>query len=227
MMQGQNPVACADEISTGLDAAVTYDICNSIVTFAKAAKTTRIVSLLQPGPETFSLFDEVILLSEGMCVYAGPIEEAVAYFESLGYKQPATMDVADFLQSIPTADGVMLFDGDSSSYDEHLTAEQFREAFRKSAQYEKIMNELETPYAVSWMGMDAVGGGDAKAMVPEEFKKSFQNSFCKALNLNLQRHIVLWKRDYGFIIGKAFENIGMAVATGVSIVSVCWKLSQR
>jgi len=23
---GQNPVACADEISTGLDAAVTYDI---------------------------------------------------------------------------------------------------------------------------------------------------------------------------------------------------------
>lgn len=27
MMVGQNPVACADEISTGLDAAVTYDIC--------------------------------------------------------------------------------------------------------------------------------------------------------------------------------------------------------
>ena len=26
MMVGQNPVACADEISTGLDAAVTYDI---------------------------------------------------------------------------------------------------------------------------------------------------------------------------------------------------------
>jgi ABC-type multidrug transport system ATPase subunit len=26
MMIGQNPVACADEISTGLDAAVTYDI---------------------------------------------------------------------------------------------------------------------------------------------------------------------------------------------------------
>lgn len=26
MMVGQNPVACADEISTGLDAAITYDI---------------------------------------------------------------------------------------------------------------------------------------------------------------------------------------------------------
>ena len=60
MMQGANPVACADEFSTGLDSAVTYDIAFSIVRFAKAAKTTRIVSLLQPGPETFSLFDEVI-----------------------------------------------------------------------------------------------------------------------------------------------------------------------
>jgi ABC-type multidrug transport system ATPase subunit len=49
MMQGQNPVACADEISTGLDAAVTHDIVHSIVIFAKKAMTTRIISLLQPG----------------------------------------------------------------------------------------------------------------------------------------------------------------------------------
>ena len=214
-MQGQNAVACADEISTGLDAAVTYDICQSIVTFAKAAKTTRIVSLLQPGPETFSLFDEVILLAEGMCVYAGPIVEVVAYFESLGYKQPATMDVADFLQSIPTPDGAMLFDKDSSPHDEHLTAEQLADAFQKSPQYERITKALNGPYMVDWRGGNTGGGEHGKAMVPEEFKKPFQNSFCKALTLNLHRHLVLWKRDYGFIIGKAFENIGMAVATGM------------
>jgi ABC-type multidrug transport system ATPase subunit len=211
MMQGQNAVACADEISTGLDAAVTYDICNSIVTFAKAAKTTRIVSLLQPGPETFSLFDEVVLLSEGMVVYAGPIVEVVAYFESLGYIQPSTMDVADFLQSIPTSDGTMLFDKDSSPYDEHLTAAEFAEAFKKSPQYQRISRDLNRPYAVSWKGRDG------ESSVPEQFKKPFQNSFCRALNLNLHRHLVLWKRDYGFIIGKAFENIGMAVATGGSL----------
>ena len=37
MLVGQSPVACADEISTGLDAAVTYDICHSMVRFAKVA----------------------------------------------------------------------------------------------------------------------------------------------------------------------------------------------
>lgn len=210
MMQGQNAVACADEISTGLDAAVTHDICRSIVTFAKAAQTTRIVSLLQPGPETFSLFDEIVLLSEGLCVYAGPIAEVVDYFESLGYIQPATMDVADFLQSIPTSDGTMLFDKDISPYEEHLTATEFAEAFKNSPQYARIAEELNGPYPVSWKGRDS------KSSVPEEFKKPFQNSFCTALNLNLQRHLVLWKRDYGFIIGKTFENIGMAAATGMS-----------
>ena len=100
-MQGDPspPVACADEISTGLDAAVTFDICQSIVNYSKLLKTTRIVSLLQPGPETFTLFDEIVLLSEGFLIYAGPVEDVVEYFESLGYALPATVDVADFLQS--------------------------------------------------------------------------------------------------------------------------------
>ena len=84
-MQGNPPVACADEISTGLDAAVAYDICKSIVDYSKAVKTTRIVSLLQPGPETFALFDEVIVMSEGYVVYAGPVEEVVDHFESLDF----------------------------------------------------------------------------------------------------------------------------------------------
>ena len=60
-------------------APLTY-VCSSfssIVNFAKAAGTTRLVSLLQPGPETFSLFDEVILLAEGHLIYSGPIDEVV------------------------------------------------------------------------------------------------------------------------------------------------------
>ena len=55
----------------------TFSCFSSIVNFAKAAGTTRLVSLLQPGPETFSLFDEVILLAEGHLIYSGPIDEVV------------------------------------------------------------------------------------------------------------------------------------------------------
>jgi len=223
MMQGQNPVACADEISTGLDAAVTRDIVNSIVTFAKAAKTTRIISLLQPGPETFSLFDEVIILAEGHVIFTGPIEEAGDYFAGLGYKQPPTMDVADFLQSIPTPDGNMLFDSSSSPADEHYTSEGFAKAFKESEQYKKIAAELDSVSPHAWTSTTAEGGDEetgtsneegAPKCVPKEFTVGYQNSFWGSTMLNLKRHFTLWKRDKGFIIGKAFENVGMAVATG-------------
>eukprot|EP00957_Ditylum_brightwellii_P089335 6801902-Ditylum_brightwellii.AAC.1 len=65
MMMANNPVACVDEILTGLDTAATCDIIRSIVAFTKAAMTTQIVALLQPGLETFSQFDEVIVLAKG------------------------------------------------------------------------------------------------------------------------------------------------------------------
>lgn len=213
MMQDQNPVACADEISTGLDAAVTYDIVHSIVTFAKAARTTRVVALLQPGPETFCLFDEVILLAKGFVIYAGPIDEVVEYFESLGYKQSSTIDVADFLQLIPTPDGAMLFDAASSPEDKHFTAEGFASAFAQSDRYKKIIAELDSASPYDWTKPKS-NGSSAVNGVPPAFKIKYQNSFLKTTRLNLNRHFTLWKRDKAFIIGKLFENIGMAVATG-------------
>jgi ABC-2 type transporter len=207
MMQDQNPVACADEISTGLDAAVTFDIVHSIVTFAKAAKTTRVVSLLQPGPETFCLFDEVILLAKGYVIYAGPINQVVEYFESLGYKQSSTVDVADFLQLIPTPDGEMLFDSVSSPVNEHYNAEGFATAFAQSNRFKEIMLELESASPFDWTKPESNG-------IPKAFTIRYQNTFMRTMQLNLLRHFTLWRRDKAFIIGKLFENIGMAVATG-------------
>ena len=59
---------------------------------------TFVVSLLQPPPETFANFDELILLSEGKIIYSGPVDEVIEHFSSLGYEIPERMDVADWLQ---------------------------------------------------------------------------------------------------------------------------------
>lgn len=58
----------------------------------------RIVSLLQPPPETVALFDEIILLDKGRILFAGPTDEVIGHFQSLGYTQPERMDPADWLQ---------------------------------------------------------------------------------------------------------------------------------
>ena len=59
--------------------------------------TIRIVSLLQPPPETVALFDEIILIDSGAVIFAGPVDEVVGHFESLGYNLPERTDVADWL----------------------------------------------------------------------------------------------------------------------------------
>lgn len=56
------------------------------------------MALLQPPPEVFNLFDDVLLLSEGQVVYHGPREEVMPFFNSLGFDIPPRKGVADFLQ---------------------------------------------------------------------------------------------------------------------------------
>lgn len=58
------------------------------------------MALLQPSPEVFELFDDVLLLSEGACVFHGLRESALPFFESQGFRCPPRMPVPGFLQNI-------------------------------------------------------------------------------------------------------------------------------
>ena len=189
--------------------------------FAKAAGTTRLVSLLQPGPETFSLFDEVILLAEGQLIYAGPIDQVVDYFGSLGYRQPNTMDVADFVQSIATPDGEMMFNAEESPNNEHYTASSFAEAFRSSQRHQDIISELSSPLQCDWSSKqqlevideenpspDADNSNNNNGL-PDTIRQPYMNSFGTSIKLIVKRNLTLLKRDKEFLIGKTVENFGM------------------
>lgn len=91
-----------DNISTGLDSSTTYQIVNCIKQSIHIFNKTAIISLLQPPPETFELFDDIILLSEGRIVYQGPREYVLPFFESMGFKCPERKGVADYLQEVST-----------------------------------------------------------------------------------------------------------------------------
>ena len=91
---------CMDEISTGLDASVTYDICASIRAWAREMRGTVIIALLQPTPEVYGLFDDVLLMREGSVVYHGERKTLPSYLSGLGFPPPAGgegADIADWL----------------------------------------------------------------------------------------------------------------------------------
>lgn len=89
-----------DEISTGLDSSTTFQIVKCLQQIVHLTEATILISLLQPAPETFDLFDDIILLSEGQIVYQGPREYVVEFFESCGFKSPERKGTADFLQEV-------------------------------------------------------------------------------------------------------------------------------
>ncbi|KAJ4705159.1 Pleiotropic drug resistance ABC transporter [Melia azedarach] len=100
MLVGPAKVLLMDEISTGLDSATTFQICKFMKQMVHIMDVTMAISLLQPAPETYDLFDDVILLSEGHIVYQGPRENVLEFFEHMGFKCPERKGVADFLQEV-------------------------------------------------------------------------------------------------------------------------------
>ena len=63
-------------------------------------QATILTALLQPQPEAYDLFDDVLLMAEGSIIYHGPREDIVPFFESCGFKCPERKGVPDFLQEV-------------------------------------------------------------------------------------------------------------------------------
>ncbi|GMF44081.1 unnamed protein product [Phytophthora lilii] len=99
---GMKYMTLMDEISTGLDSATTFDIITTQRSIAKTLGKTVVISLLQPSPEIFALFDSVLILNAGEVMYHGPRDQALPYFESLGFHCPPHRDTADFLLDLGT-----------------------------------------------------------------------------------------------------------------------------
>jgi ABC-type multidrug transport system ATPase subunit len=232
MVVSPTPVFCGDEISNGLDAASTFSIVNSLMYFAHLLHRVRVISLLQPSPETVSLFDEIILLSDGQVLYAGPVDDVEDYFGNLGYRAPDSMDVADFLQVLSTPEGGELFDPDESDRDAPYTLVELAQVFRESYEFQRIKDAQTEPWHETWE-LDKQNDQDASA-TPLKLKREYANSGLRAMWLNLVRNMIIWSRDKRFLIANSVKNLIMGVSVGgvffqttkpVSIYGVLFQLN--
>lgn len=220
MYMTRNPVLCCDEISTGLDAASTFDMIQMILYFGRRRELTRVISLLQPSPNTFSLFDEVILLAEGMLLYSGPILEVQDYFAGIGYAAPEFMDCADFLQMISSGEGASLYDPPSEIRDVRPNAPTLSELadLYRGSQYAKRTEEtLKTPPKYLWTSSDLALRKSAVVSgvgVSRAVKRRYANNFFRSTWLILIRFLKLWFRDRRVIFAGTVKNVAMGVSVG-------------
>ncbi|KAK9289059.1 hypothetical protein L1049_017530 [Liquidambar formosana] len=146
MIVGPTKALFMDEISNGLDSSTTFQIVTCLQQLVHITDATVLVSLLQPAPETFDLFDEVILMAEGKIVYHGPCSHALKFFEDCGFKCPERKGIADFLQEVISRKDQAQYWYPTDLPYSYVSVEQFSETFKASYKGENLNKELSEPY---------------------------------------------------------------------------------
>ncbi|KAH7652107.1 Sulfate-transporting ATPase protein [Dioscorea alata] len=146
MLVGPAKALFMDEISTGLDSSTTFQIINSIRQSVHILGGTAVISLLQPAPETYELFDDIILLSDGRIVYQGPRENVIEFFESMGFRCPERKGIADFLQEVTSKKDQRQYWSRSDETYQFISVKEFADSFQSFHVGHRLQEELSAPF---------------------------------------------------------------------------------
>ncbi|XP_019101287.1 PREDICTED: ABC transporter G family member 34-like [Camelina sativa] len=146
MLVGPATALFMDEISTGLDSSTTFQICKFMRQLVHIADVTMVISLLQPAPETFELFDDIILLSEGHVVYQGARDNVLEFFEYMGFQCPERKGVADFLQEVTSKkDQEQYWNRREQPYS-YVSVSDFSSGYNSFHTGQQLASEFRVPY---------------------------------------------------------------------------------
>lgn len=218
VLVGPARVFMGDEISTGLDSRTTYDVVRYLRGWVRALNGTAALALLQPTPETFELFDDVILISAGVVVYNGTREGVLPFFASLGFHCPERCGVAEFMQEVTTATDQQKYwahpGGQEYSF---VTAAAMEQAFAKTEAARETAKHLAAPYRPP-------NGDDRLATIPLP-THTYGASYTDMWKANGVRASKLQSRRKLFIYVRWFQVTLMSVVTGTLYVAVRGKNS--
>ncbi|XP_023526225.1 pleiotropic drug resistance protein 1-like isoform X1 [Cucurbita pepo subsp. pepo] len=201
MLVGPARALFMDEISTGLDSSTTFQIVNSLRQCVHILKGTAVLSLLQPAPETYELFDDIILLSDGQIVYQGPRDQVLHFFETMGFVCPERKGVADFLQEVTSKKDQEQYWKNKEEPYSFITPSEFCEAFQSFHVGRELGDELAIPFDKS--------KSHRAALTTHKYGVGKR----QLLKACFSREILLMKRNSFVYIFKLFQLFVMALVT--------------
>lgn len=226
MVTADRPVSFMDEISTGLDSATLFSIIKWFRHAAIAFNKCSVISLLQPPPETFQLFDDVIMIAEGIVFYHGPVSDVLSFFSDLGFKCPSRKDVPSFLLEITTPAGQMLYANNrlrerfgfpssnelgedslvrsSKIREQFMSVEEMSKKFWEENKHGRAMKELlKKPIEPSSCHPLSLETKDRYALSPWQ-----------SISVTTHRQFTLVMRDKVLLKGRMMQTIVLGLITG-------------
>ncbi|KAF8321131.1 putative ABC multidrug transporter [Clavulina sp. PMI_390] len=173
------PVILWDSPSRGLDASTALEYVRTLRAMTDSSGLTTLMSLYQAGNQIYELFDKVMVIAAGYCIYWGPLQEARPYFEKLGFECPPGQNISDYLTGVTVSTERKIFDAVSADPARMrglpLSPEEFLAAYEKSDIARRMRRELE----------DHLSAGEARAQQTDEFKES----------VRLEKERGVWESD--------------------------------
>ncbi|XP_049789514.1 ATP-binding cassette sub-family G member 4 [Schistocerca nitens] len=89
------PIMFFDEPTSGLDSISSVQMISHLKSLAGGGRTVICV-VHQPSSRLFQMFDDLLIMSDGQCIYNGFISNMIETFEAAGFHYPMYYNPADF-----------------------------------------------------------------------------------------------------------------------------------
>jgi len=140
-MTTHSSINCWDCSTRGLDASSALDYVRSLRIMTDIMKKTTISTLYQASDSIFDLFDKVMVLDEGRCIYFGSTSDAKKYFTDMGFYCSPRKSTPDFLTGLCNLNEREVkpeFTGQVP-----VNSVQFEKLYKESATYAEMLQERD------------------------------------------------------------------------------------
>ena len=174
------PVYAFDQPTRGLDASTALEYTQAMRTITDFTKNTCFISVYQAGNQIYELFDKILVIAAGRCIYWGPMKEAQGYFENMGFKVSPGSNLSDFLTAVTVSTERVI--ADEKKGDVPNTPEEFAALFKRSDIHARMMKEFE----------EVTGNESLLQERTEDFKENVRNEKAKRAGKKGPYTTTLW-----------------------------------
>lgn len=138
-MTTRSCINCWDCATRGLDSSSALDYVRSLRIMTDIFQKTTISTLYQASDSIFNLFDKVMVLDEGRCIYFGPANQAKFFFTEMGFYCPERKSTPDFLTGLCNMNEREILPGFEGRVP--VNAVQFEKVYKESKLYSEMIAE--------------------------------------------------------------------------------------
>ncbi|KYR00643.1 ABC transporter G family protein [Tieghemostelium lacteum] len=208
-------INCWDCSTRGLDAASALDYAKSLRIMSDTLNKTTIASFYQAGESIYELFDKVLILEKGRCIYFGPIHHAKQYFMDLGFDCEPRKSTPDFLTGVTNPQERLVKPGFEDRVPQ--TSEDFEKCWKESKYYHEqlqLQADYEKQVEVQQPSIDFIHQFRHEKSKTARKKSPYTTSFVTQVKALTQRHFQIIWGDKFSICSRYFSVIIQALIYG-------------